>query len=174
MSLSDLASLGSFVSGIAVLVSLIYLSLQVRQAERNQRAIVQQARISRSSDQLMHLAEPALARAWLKVVSSPGDATEEESFQFVVIVTAMLRNAEDVWFQHELNLLDAASLNNQLGPLRTVLSTRAGAALWNVARRNYDEKFVARVDALVPAELVVGQYPVLAAWKAELEEMTPA
>jgi hypothetical protein len=32
MSLSDLAPLGSFVSGVAVLISLIYLSLQVRQA----------------------------------------------------------------------------------------------------------------------------------------------
>lgn len=31
MSLSDLASIGSFVSGVAVLASLIYLALQVRQ-----------------------------------------------------------------------------------------------------------------------------------------------
>ena len=34
MSLSDLASLGSFVSGVAVLVSLIYLALQVRQPKK--------------------------------------------------------------------------------------------------------------------------------------------
>lgn len=30
MSLTDLASLGSFVSAVAVLISLIYLSLQVK------------------------------------------------------------------------------------------------------------------------------------------------
>ncbi len=171
MSLSDLASLGSFVSGIAVLASLVYLSLQVRQAERNQRAIVQQARISRSSDQLMHLTEPSLARVWLKIQKSPGDATEEEAFQFMVIFTAMLRNAEDVWFQHELNLLDAASLNNQLGPLRSVLSSHAGATLWKVVRRNYDEKIATRVDTLVPADLGDGQYGALAAWKAEIANM---
>ena len=34
MTLSDLASIGSLISGIAVLISLIYLSLQVRQAEK--------------------------------------------------------------------------------------------------------------------------------------------
>jgi hypothetical protein len=33
MSLSDLASLGSFVSGFAVLISLIYLALQVMPPE---------------------------------------------------------------------------------------------------------------------------------------------
>ena len=36
MSLSDVAAIGSLVSGVAVLVSLVYLSLQVKQAERNQ------------------------------------------------------------------------------------------------------------------------------------------
>ena len=47
MSLPDLASLGSFVSGIAVLGSLVFLYLQMRQigaqieqAERNQRAAI--------------------------------------------------------------------------------------------------------------------------------------
>ena len=42
MSLSDLASLGSFVSGVAVLISLIYLALQVRQTEKNQQSLMQQ------------------------------------------------------------------------------------------------------------------------------------
>ena len=34
MALSDLASLGSFVSGVAVLISLEYLALQICQAEK--------------------------------------------------------------------------------------------------------------------------------------------
>lgn len=40
MTLSDFAAIGSFVSGGAVLVSLVYLSLQVRQTERNQQASI--------------------------------------------------------------------------------------------------------------------------------------
>jgi hypothetical protein len=41
MTLSDLASIGSLVSGVAVLVSLVYLSSQVRQTEKNQRALME-------------------------------------------------------------------------------------------------------------------------------------
>ena len=85
MSLSDLASIGSLVSDMAVLISLIYLALQVRQAERNQRAIVQQARISRSSDQLMGLADPVLTRAWLQGLKGAADLSEEETFRFVIV-----------------------------------------------------------------------------------------
>lgn len=47
MSLTDLASLGSFVSAVAVLISLVYLSLQVKQAERNQQASIRATRVTR-------------------------------------------------------------------------------------------------------------------------------
>jgi hypothetical protein len=47
MKLSDLASIGSLISSAAVLISLVYLALQIRQAERNQRALIHQGRASR-------------------------------------------------------------------------------------------------------------------------------
>jgi len=54
MTLSDLAALGSFVSGVAILVSLVFLYFQLRQvyaqirlAERNQQATIQQDRYGR-------------------------------------------------------------------------------------------------------------------------------
>ena len=57
MSLSDLASLGSFVSGVGVLISLIFLYFQVRQvnaqvgqAEKNQQAAIRQERSAKVSD----------------------------------------------------------------------------------------------------------------------------
>ena len=171
MSFSDLASIGGFISGIAVLMSLIYLSLQLRQAEKNQKAIIQQGRIARSSDQLFRLADPGLTRAWLKGLKASDDMTEEELFQFVLVATAMLRSSEDVYFQRSLGLLDTASLNNQLAPLRSVLSTPSGAAFWKVVRDNYDPEFASRIDTLVPAELGVGQYGIIAAWKSELANM---
>ena len=39
MTLTELASIGSFVSGMAVLVSLVYVAIQIRQAERNQQTL---------------------------------------------------------------------------------------------------------------------------------------
>ena len=44
MSLSDLAAIGSFVSGIAVFFSFFFLALQLRQANRDQKALMQQGR----------------------------------------------------------------------------------------------------------------------------------
>src|SRR5450432_96104 len=58
MSLSDLASLGSFVSGFAVLTSLVYLTLQVRQTERNQKSSIRHSRVSRIVELHVALADP--------------------------------------------------------------------------------------------------------------------
>ncbi|HEY2069307.1 MAG TPA: hypothetical protein VGG48_07120 [Rhizomicrobium sp.] len=170
MSLSDLASIGSLISGVAVLISLVYLALQVRQAERNQRAAVQQARLSRSSDQLMGLADGPVARAWLKGMRGDDSLAGEEFLQFALFMTAMLRSTEDVFFQHDLGLLDAVSLDNQLGPLRMALRTRGGLALWRTVKANYDATFAARVEAIVPAQLTDDYLPA-AIWKAELAKL---
>jgi hypothetical protein len=45
MTLSDLASLATVLSGAAVLASLIYLAQQTRQNTRHTRALIEQARV---------------------------------------------------------------------------------------------------------------------------------
>ena len=78
MSLSDLASLGSVVSGFAVLISLIYLALQVRQTERNQQISIRHSRVSRTVDLHMALADPIVAVAWLHGLGTPPELTQTE------------------------------------------------------------------------------------------------
>ena len=68
MSLMDLASIGSFMSGVAVVVSLVYLALQVRQAQKNQRALMQQGRAARICDLLLRLSEPSMASTYRKAL----------------------------------------------------------------------------------------------------------
>lgn len=68
MSLSDLASIGTLVGGVAVLISLVYLSLQIRQTERNQRALINQGAMARDTVMVAMLPQPDFFAAWVKVV----------------------------------------------------------------------------------------------------------
>jgi hypothetical protein len=61
MSLSDLASIGTLVSSVAVFVSLIYLGLQMRQNAKHTRALIHQARIDRVVGSQLRSTEPNLA-----------------------------------------------------------------------------------------------------------------
>src|ERR1700683_5096821 len=105
MSFSDLASLGSLVSGCAVLVSLVYLALQVRQAEKNQQAQITQTRTTRSIDILMQYSEPGLAEAVMRARKGARDLTETEHIQFTSYMLALFSHWEDSYFQHADRLM---------------------------------------------------------------------
>ena len=90
MSLSDLASIGSLVSGVAVLISLIYLALQVRQAEKNQRAIAAAGRAARSADTLLRMADPGSVDAYWLGGDGDETITETELRQFLLIFQAVM------------------------------------------------------------------------------------
>ena len=174
MSLSDLASLGSFVSGFAVLISLVYLALQVRQAEKNQRAIIHQGRIEQSVDRLMRLMEPELLRPFMKGLYGSEVSTEELEFQqFHFAMAAIAREAQDLFFQNELGLLDETSLQNQLVTLRAALSSPGGKAFWRLMRGNTDPRLRERGDALDASLPLQSPTRMFNAFKAEVAKIDP-
>src|SRR5262249_14451499 len=116
MSLSDLASLGSFVSGVAVLVSLVFLyfqirqvSAQVEQSEKNQQAAIRQARVTRIFDWHMGLTDAAIADVWRRGLEGNEDLSETELAQFTTVMRALFLHAEDSFYQHEAGLLNEAA-----------------------------------------------------------------
>lgn len=106
MSLSDLASLGSFVSGLAVLISLIYLSVQVQQAERNQKAQIQQGRAARMVDLQLRLADAANADIYSRGMNGEAFEAASDLQRFRSLTMAMLYSMEDTFLQHKAGLLD--------------------------------------------------------------------
>jgi hypothetical protein len=68
MSLSDLASIGTLVSGLAVLISLVYLSLQIRQTAKDQRALMDQETVTRNIGILMFLSQPHIHNLTTRVI----------------------------------------------------------------------------------------------------------
>lgn len=111
MSLSDLASIGSFVSGIAVLASLIYLSLQVSQNTKHSRALIQQGRVTGITTNYLTMADADLAAA--HIIGNGGIPTPEEikRRQFWLECATALVRTEDSFFQHEAGLISDAQFS---------------------------------------------------------------
>ena len=174
MSLSDLAALVSVVSGLAVLASLVYLAQQTRQNSQHTRALIQQGRVARSSDQILRFAMPELAPVYLKGLAGSTDMSELELFQFQGMFVAMLRSVEDTYFQFDLKLLDEQSLQNQLTSFRSTINARGGLALWTVLRDAFDPQLVRRVDQLVEARSAPRETPInpmQSRWRAALAKL---
>jgi hypothetical protein len=164
MSLSDLASLGSLVSGIAVLVSLIYLALQVQQAEKNQRALMQQGRATLFADVQLRLAEPTLAAVYVKGVRGE-DLSLVEFNQFRFATRSLLAAAENAFYQHEERLLAVRPFNAVALGLRSAMALPGRRAMWRIERGRYEGTFQAFVDGMLEDGRASSLSDELAQWR---------
>src|SRR6478609_4967223 len=176
MSLSVLASLGSFVSGFAVLISLIYLALQVRQTERNQQISIRHSRATRIVDLHLALADPAVAEAWLHGSVSPQEITQTELSQFINLCRALFFHFEDSFYQREEGLLNDAAFETVVAGARLSARSPGWRAAWRIARPNFGGRFLAFMDGVVAASAVESPVDVsLETWKvAFASEVTRA
>jgi hypothetical protein len=168
MSLTDLASIGSCISGVSVLLSLVYLNLQVRQTERNQRAIIQQGRASRASDLILRIAGPELVQSQYKGAYGEDHLSLIELRQFQMIFTSMLHSFEDTFFHHRQKLIDEASFASTITTIRSLLSLPGYRVMWRQIRPMYEQSFVAFMDGIAEQATLVRPGDDLARWKAAI------
>ena len=151
MSLSDLASLGSFVSGLAVVVTLIFLLLQMRQSNLNQRALMQQMRSARTIETLLQQAEPHISETLSRAYRGDPDLDEAQWFTFLQVQYATHYNFEDTFLQHELGVLDEASFESDTLVLRKVFATiPAFRVAWQIlGRETFSKNYRQFVDQII-------------------------
>jgi hypothetical protein len=176
MSLSDLASLGSFVSGFAVAISLIYLARQVRQSERNQQISIRHSRASRTVELHLALADPAVADAWLHGSGAPQEITQTELSQFTNLCRAHFFHFEDSFYQREEGLLNDAAFETVVAGARLLARSPGLRAAWKLARPNFGGRFLDFMDGVVAGSAALPPVDLsLEAWKAAFAcETSPA
>jgi hypothetical protein len=166
MSLSDLASLASVVSSFAVLTSVIYLALQVRQAERNQQISIRHSRVSRTVELHLALTDPAVTDAWLHGLGSPQELTQTELVQFINLCRAHFFHFEDSFYQREEGLLNDAAFETVVGGARLLARNPGVRAAWRIARANFGGRFLTFMDEVVSGSATKPPVDMsLATWK---------
>jgi hypothetical protein len=149
MTLTDLASLGSFVSSLAVLVSLGLLGLQVQQASKNQRALMQQGRSGRTVDILLRMSEPQMAAVLGKAYRCDETLDEAQIISFYGFAAATFWNSEDSFLQFKAGTLDVVSWENDVATLKGLLRNPAYRAAWSMARYGSTGGYAEFVDSLL-------------------------
>ena len=154
MSLSDLAALGSFVSGLAVLTSLVYLALQVRQTERNQQISIRHSRVSRTVELHVALTDPAMADAWLHGSLNLEELNLTELVQFINMCRAFFFHFEDSFYQREERVLNDHAFETVVAGVRLLARSPGVRAAWRIARPNFDGRFLVFMDGVVAGAAV--------------------
>jgi hypothetical protein len=182
MSLSDLAALGSFVSGFAVLISLVFVYFQLRQvaaqieqAEKNQRAAMGQGRTNRMVELALRTAEPGLSDALSHVLTNSARMTPHHLFQYLHYSRALFLNAEDTFYQHANGLLEREPFEGFSRAIAVTLANPATRLMWRAHRIAFGHAFVQFMDKVIentPLDALVVPDKELERWRASITRMT--
>ena len=156
MSLSDLSSIGSFISGLAVVTTLLFLLIQVRQTEKNQRALLNQGALSRATDTAMWMSQHEQSVLLSRVSSNETSFSNDELWKLVGLLRVNVLNLQDAYIQHKERLVDQATLEQAVRAFQFWIQRPIMRALYRVLRENiatdtrlYIDKLI---DSLPPGE----------------------
>jgi hypothetical protein len=150
MTLTDLAAIGTIVSGVAVVVSLIYLSFQIRQNTHHHRASMQQGRAGRTVELLLGTATPDAVRVLLHCRAGDPDVAPAELEQFLRIATAIFISFEDGYVLRRTGMLDAATIaGDDASMVHHIVPWPGYRMAWEMLKSGMQPDFRAYVDSLI-------------------------
>jgi hypothetical protein len=176
MSLSNLASIGSFVSGMAVLVSLVLLFFQMRQitrqmeqTERNQQALMHQGMTNRITELSRWSAEPQMADLLSRVDDGETKFTRAELRQLQSYLNATMNSLRDTVRQHRVGLGDPGMLDAAQQAVSSILARPAFRALWKTHIAT--SEFRSYVDGLIVNTPLIEPIDTEARFKSNLTDV---
>jgi hypothetical protein len=176
VTLSDLASIGSLVSGVAVLVSLIYLAQQTRQNTRHTRALMQQGRALQAQEFMSSYATDATLTD-LFVRGGDGDLTMDRNqiVRYFMTTLGLFYNFEDLFYQHRDGLIDDERHKATTSTVGINLARPGVRAVWRIGGANFGIDFQNFVNALILNTKVDANGTSLPEnWKQMVEAERPA
>lgn len=142
MSLSDLASIGSFVSGFAVLASLIFIGAQMRQNNRAIKSAASQAHAANFQQVLSVAIENGdVAHLWRVGLGDLSALTDDERTRFLVLTSSLFRFYEAARLQWRHGQLDKEHWENIVFQVSDFGSQPGIRAYWAIRGRWHSKEF---------------------------------
>ena len=155
MDIMELGAIGELVGGVAVIGSLIYVGLQVRQSNRLVAdSVVQAAR--RFTDELLRdiSNDAPLAEFYLAGLADSEPMEQSERIRFDMILMRVFRAMEGLFLEHRGGLMSDEVWSSNERRFAQLLRQPGGAASWRRQRDLFVEGFAAYVEdrfAIAPA-----------------------
>jgi hypothetical protein len=146
MNWEAVSAVGQSIGALAVVISLVYLAVQVRQNTRAVRAATYQEVMETALTFSVAVAsDAATALAFHKGIAG-ADLTPGEEAQFTYLFHAWLRVAENGHFHFQNGMLDEEVWNGWLETARAMLGGPGGRQMWERARPRLRRSFCDFVD----------------------------
>ena len=148
MNIEIIANYAEIVGGIAVLISLLYVALEIR---RNTRSSLSQTNMmaheSMANVSLEIAKNEQLSSLFRRGLLDFDKLDTEEKFQFLALMTSLYRRFENVFYQNKKGLLEKELWKGYSHSMTAYMNTDGGKAFWKYRKDNFSASFDAFLEA---------------------------
>jgi hypothetical protein len=150
VKLSEAASWAEIVSALGIVISLIYVGIQVTD---NTSAIRSETASNASTefiDWYKHVSDdPELMDVWLRGVTSPETLDEQQSLRFVFLLHIVMLQFQNNYYLVEEGTLDEKMLSAINNTLATIRGTPGFELYWSLRRELFYPEYQSFVEQLM-------------------------
>ena len=147
MTLAEFGALGELIGGVAVIFSLVYVGVQIKQTANASRVATAQAFAKQYSDLNQMIAEPRIGAIFARGLQGLSTLTAGEQASFTSVLSSISRTLESFYFQERRRQLDARLFEGWFTQYLDLHAYPGVAEYWSMRRHQYSPEFVSYLDA---------------------------
>jgi len=159
MTLQDWGALGELVGGAAIIVSLLYVGLQIRHGTNATRSATNQAFSAQYSEIMLRLTCPEFSVIWWKGLPGLGNLEDDEVPAFMGFMASIVRTYETFYFERLEGRFESRMFESWMTQLIDVFGNQGARDYWELRRHNFSPEFVAHVEEEVSRNSPSRMYP---------------
>jgi hypothetical protein len=129
MNWEAISAIGEVVGAIAVVVTLIYLAVQVRRGTSATQAASIQAAAATDHEFLLTLgSDPVTAQLWATYLAAPDTLPEDQKMQGHLLMASLLRRLENIQIQNRLGTLSSEGWESRQNIFKVIAHSRGYSA----------------------------------------------
>jgi hypothetical protein len=154
MNWDAIGAVGEIVGAMAVVVTLIYLAVQVRRGTSATQAASVQAAAALDHEFLMSVGlDPVAAGIWASYLAAPESLSADQKTQGHLLMASLLRRLENIQIQHRLGTLSQEGWQSRQSMFNVIANSRGYSAFLDSPM----EQFLNRKFAEHMAQLKTGE-----------------
>jgi hypothetical protein len=158
-TISELGSLGEFASALAVIASLIYVGIQIKQNTNTARISTMQAHVDVWNDIVGNFCQsPELASIWRRGITDMSALNEVESVQFFAQTGLITRYYESSYLEWKEGVLDDRLWRGIKQTILDTISYSGYQQWWKIRRHWFYAEFREFIDEVIESDDGHGMY----------------
>ncbi|MGR8949150.1 MAG: hypothetical protein ACU84Q_13965 [Gammaproteobacteria bacterium] len=150
MNLDQIANLAETFGAVGVIVSVIYLAIQIRKQTEEARLSATRQLAAQFQDCLKSVGvDENLSEAWLKGVKDYESLPDVERFRVAVMFHDLFRSAEQQYFHTKTGNIEGLYLDSMDNYFTELLSFPGVRSWWELSKHSFEDNFQAHIETVM-------------------------